>query len=164
MWALLRIGAGLAVLSAGGASGGAPGAPPPAAGAVTPPAGEHKFRKVKTGNAEGVVVPAAPGDKKAWTPDDGSVRSFEEGLAAYLQKKRPPEEPDLHLKLDQYKRQYVGKVEGKRRTLFVIFSCRPAPDWEDAVRITKDGGSCHFEITYDPAKHTYTDLHVHHQS
>src|SRR5262245_11057635 len=110
MWALLRIGAGFVLLSAGGATS----APPPGRDAVTPPApvaGGHKFRKVKTGNAEGVVVPAAPGDTKAWTPDDESIRAFEERLAAFLQKQKPAEEPDLHLKLDRYKRQYLGKVQ-----------------------------------------------------
>jgi len=159
MWTLLRIGAVLVLLSAGGASSA-----PLSANDTATPAGAHKFRKIKTGSAEGVVVPAAPDDKQAWTPDDKSVRAFEEGLPASLQKKKPSEEPNLHSKLDQFKRQYLGKVQRGRRILYVIFACQTAPDWEDTVRITKDGGSCYFQIKYDPAKRTYSEPNINHPS
>jgi hypothetical protein len=123
-----------------------------------------KFRQIQVGDAEGVIVTANRSDRTAWTPDEKSIHSFERGLSSFLKIARPPEDPDLYRKISQYKRQYIGKLRRRKRALFVVFACQTPPDWQNTVRIRKDGGSCFFEVEYDLPSGSYQNLHVHHPS
>jgi hypothetical protein len=124
-------------------------------------AGVHNYRRVRVEGADGVIVTPEKG-VAAWLPDEGSIRAFELGLAKFIRSARPPEAPTLYVDLPKYKRQYIGKLRRGSRVLFVVLACQVPPDWQDVVRISKDGSSCFFEVEYDVSKRIYRDLHVHH--
>jgi hypothetical protein len=126
--------------------------------------GMHKYTRIHVGEADGVIVTAEKGDRNAWTPDEASIHAFEHGLADFLKSAKPPEDPDLYKKLGKYKRQYIGKTRGKKRALYVVFACEEPPDWQDVVRIRKDGGTCFFEVEYLVDANRYQNLNVHRPS
>jgi len=46
----------------------------------------------------------------------------------------------------------------------VVFACEEPPDWQDVVRIRKDGGPCFFELEYLIEANRYQNLNIHHPS
>ena len=115
---------------------------------------------------DGVIVPAhlmgAP--ERYWTPTDGDVREFEAGLATFLRQARPKEAPDLATRTSLYKRQYVGLVQDSKRIIFVFFFCRDVEGWLTRPVTVDDGGTCFFEVKFDPQAKKYIGLSVHHDA
>jgi hypothetical protein len=113
--------------------------------------------------SEGALVPASarPNVLGAWTPTPSQIRRFEAGLAAYLRAAHPADAPDLDRRLSEYRRQYYGITQKGKRLISVFFFCKPLAGWSERLVEFLDGGSCFFDMKYDPSIDKYLYLYVH---
>jgi hypothetical protein len=94
-----------------------------------------------------------------WTPTDDQVQELESLLLKYLQSHPPVGDKPVG-DLSKYGRQYFGMTKNNRRLIYLNAFCNPSKfdRREREIVIVKDGGSCYFQISFDPAKKDFTDL------
>jgi hypothetical protein len=117
------------------------------------------FKFVRTGTAEGVIVPAPAGgsSERYWTPTLYAVASFEAGVDEHLRRTvrwrdtQSREHPcgELCERIRSYKRQYTGYLKGKRKLLGVLLSCRTSERWGKVGLAVHGGGDCTVYVVYD---------------
>lgn len=102
------------------------------------------------------------GAETYWTPTEGDILVLEEKLGPYLQQAAPQDYPGPLKPLSAYKRQYVGFVAGGKSLIFMNFFCEThGIDWQQELIFVSDGGSCYFELNYEPESGTFSDLSIH---
>jgi hypothetical protein len=95
-----------------------------------------------------------------WTPTQGQTRDLDSLLQKYLDA-HPPTDDRPVVNVLEYGRQYLGVTKNRRKLIHLNAFCRPdrfAPRWEKELIIVRDGGSCYFQIYFDPAKKEFLDL------
>jgi hypothetical protein len=98
-----------------------------------------------------------------WTPSEAEVRVLErslpEFLAAHWPKDRGPK-----IDASRHKRQYFGVTRNGHKLVFVNAFCeehtQQDPDWSKHFVFVFDGGSCFFQLYYDPSANSFLDLRV----
>jgi hypothetical protein len=98
-----------------------------------------------------------------WTPQESDVRKAEEKLVPFLQSElKSPDREWILKRLKSYKRQYLGRVVGGHKEIFINFFCDSfdAPDWTKTMVITFDGGACFFHVHFSPESKTFFELEV----
>lgn len=88
-----------------------------------------------------------------WTPNAGEVETAEIALRKYLEASGDPAVSAIGLKLDTYRRQYVGDSHGGDRSILVNAFCvdylRFNAKWETRFVVVLDGGDCFFRARLD---------------
>jgi len=106
-------------------------------------------------------VPGKEGEEDIrWTPTKEDVRKAEKILAECAKK----EQPDVHKKLDQYKRQYVGIVRGKSKQIYInafIDKNDHFEEWKEFEVLIHDGGDSFFSVDIDLEKSACYMFFVH---
>ena len=93
------------------------------------------------------------------------VRRAESGLVAYLKTAVPAKAAVIWQNAARYQRQYggvlVGKGQEKQRKLILNAACREdGRDYLRTVIAVKDGGTCYYQLTFDLASGTFSDLRI----
>ena len=100
-----------------------------------------------------------------WTPTEADILTLEEKLGPYLEQAAPQDYPGPLKPLSAYKRQYVGFVAEGKSLIFVNFFCEThGVDWQQELIAVEDGGSCYFELNYEPQSGTFSALYIHGES
>jgi hypothetical protein len=133
---------------------------------------EDAYEVVKTEKFEGVIFPREQAkdfiksftgidEREFWTPTRADVLSMERKIEAYLKKAAARRSPNLWSKLPAYKRQYAGVVRNGRKIIFTNFFCESLnTDWKTTAIAVADGGDCFFNVLYDTASATFSDLQI----
>lgn len=102
------------------------------------------------------------GAESYWTPAEADILALEEKLGPYLEQAAPQAYPGPLQPLSAYKRQYVGFVTEGKSLIFVNFFCEThGVDWQQELIFVSDGGSCYFELNYEPQSGVFSDLSIH---
>jgi hypothetical protein len=128
---------------------------------------------VSTAEFEGVIfsqenaaaTKAVWGAESYWTPTQAEIMALEEKLGPYLAQTAPQSYPGPLKPLPDYKRQYIGFVAEGKQAIFVNFFCQTHDiDWHEQLISVEDGGSCYFEVDYDPQTGAFSHLSIHGES
>lgn len=101
-----------------------------------------------------------------WTPTVDQVKELEILLPKYL-KLHPPIYDKPVGDVFEYARQYFGVSKNGRKLIYLNAFCNPSrfdPQWKKEIILVKDGGSCYFQVYFDPAKKEFIDLHYNGQA
>jgi hypothetical protein len=93
-----------------------------------------------------------------WTPDQGSVAQLQAALQPYV----VTHASDQHRKLQpwsSYSFQFQGRGNAAGKFIFINAFCS-APDTNSAKQFLQvlDGGTCYFELKYNPKTKTFYNL------
>jgi len=94
-----------------------------------------------------------------WTPTFDQIRELELLLLKYLEA-HPPIDDQPVMNFNEYGRQYMGVTKNHRRLIYLNAFCDPSSfdeRWKELIRV-KDGGSCFFQVYFDPVKREFIDL------
>ena len=98
-----------------------------------------------------------------WSPTSEQVRNLEEALPRFLQRAWPAGHPPIK-NLEKYLRQYFGITRGGKRTILLNAACESYastnPKWHERFIFVFDGGSCFFQVEYDPDSLQFRNLNV----
>ena len=99
-----------------------------------------------------------------WTPTREQVRALETGLVPFLKANIAPDHYAYAMidKLSGYKRQYFGVTFADGQPLiYTNFFCYDDFDnWQESPVFVMDGGECFFQVLYNPATATFSDLRI----
>jgi hypothetical protein len=93
-----------------------------------------------------------------WTPSPTDVAAAEAALRNYLETRGDRAANAIAVKLDTYRRQYLGDSPGGNRSILINAFCngylKHEPDWHRSFVIVLDGGDCFFRARFDPRTST----------
>lgn len=98
-----------------------------------------------------------------WTPEQAQVRELEDGIVPFLEASIAPDHYQYGFweDLDDYKRQYFGLTFGDRDLIYANYFCADDFEhWRTSYVLVMDGGACFFQVLYDPADGTFSDLRI----
>jgi hypothetical protein len=100
-----------------------------------------------------------------WTPSPEQIAQLEVQLKPYLERATTPQAKVIAAGLGSYKRQYLGiSDDGGRRWIFVNGFCegfwKRDDSWRDEFVIVFDGGTCYFQVLYDPSSSQFGPLAI----
>jgi hypothetical protein len=100
-----------------------------------------------------------------WTPKVVQVQELESLLLKYL-KSHPPIDDKPVGNLSEYGRQYFGVTKKGRKLIYLNAFCNPSrfDQWKKRIILVKDGGSCYFQVYFDPATKEFIHLHYNGQA
>ena len=151
---------------------GAPQAPPAPkeSPAPTPPPEEPGAQMVHGDAYSGVVISAADAPRfyqgatgskvEGWSPDEAEVRALERKLPGFLKDSAPKRSADLHEKVRNYRRQYLGVVKEGTKLVYINAFCRAEATWDKDIVSVDDGGDCYFQVYWNPATGAFSELSV----
>jgi hypothetical protein len=146
--------------------------PPALPATATPPAAETN-QLIVSDEFQGVIFTRekAEADQPVyqaegyWTPTETDILNLESALAPYLEQAAPQDYPGPLKDLTEYKRQYAGLLKDGRQLIWVNFFCQVDQiDWQQEFVFVADGGSCYFELKYNPQTNEFSDLSIHGES
>jgi hypothetical protein len=153
-------------------SWGAAGCDLVARGYNLPRWGKQTYESVSTTEFTGVIIPQGraqelvPNDwgvqaQGYWTPAREDILRLESNVSIYLRETARDKAPDLERKLRFYKRQYAGIMRDGRRLVFCNYFCDAVGiDWVSKPVIILDSGDCFFQVEWDVATKTFSNLHI----
>ena len=98
-----------------------------------------------------------------WTPSAEQVQDLERALPGFLERAWPEGQPPIE-NLEAYLRQYFGISRDGRRIIFLNAACASYastnPKWRDSFIFVFDGGSCFFQLEYEPSTKQFRNLSV----
>lgn len=100
---------------------------------------------------------------EGWTPSEADVTAIEGGLDTFFAARPNPRERDLVFNWKSAFRQYGGVIVDKQRLVFVNFACERSGHGGDLRKrwiVVDDGGSCYFNLRWDPKTKRFSDLAV----
>jgi len=94
-----------------------------------------------------------------WEPDPQVLLELKAQLEPYTKDKAQKGGRKLK-NWSEYTFQYQGKEEKGRKYVFVNALCHKHPEWnlEQQMILVDDGGTCFFNLKFDPARRQYYDL------
>jgi hypothetical protein len=133
------------------------------------------YQKIKAGWAKSIIISATDAERDDgfgssgmeppfWTPTSNQIFELEQTIGTYLIE-HPPfgEQP---VEFSNYGRQYYGAVKNGVRVIYINAFCNPIEPGNPAyIRQRKelvigiDGGSCYFQVLYNPDTNEFFDLH-----
>ena len=140
-----------------GAAGVAAGAPADAPGA----AGADAVERYIVGEADAARFYVGHYDAAAayFTPTEAEVAAFERELPAFLAGVGDPTAKAIAGRLATYRRQFVGVVREEGRRILGNYFCDTTMPASVPVMVD-DGGSCYFNVLYDPSRRTFDRMSV----
>jgi hypothetical protein len=105
------------------------------------------------------------GEAPFWTPSVGQVQEMESLLLQYLTLHPPIDDKPVG-NFFAYGRQYLGVTKKDRKLIYLNAFCDPSrfDQWKKGLILVKDGGSCYFQVYFDPAKKEFIHLHYNGQA
>ena len=102
--------------------------------------------------------------KSGWMPTNENIKSLEGNLPKIAMMKPDNWRGEIRIgHPDAYLRQYVGVIVSGRKLVYVNAFCRlipPPPDWRDHLHAVMDGGSCYWQVLFDPGSQEFSRLTV----
>ena len=99
-----------------------------------------------------------------WTPTQAQIDALETRLVPFLKSNIAPDHYAYGMidRLDGYKRQYFGITFADGQPLiYTNFFCYDDFDnWLDSPVFVMDGGDCFFQVLYNPASATFSNLRI----
>jgi hypothetical protein len=97
-----------------------------------------------------------------WTPSEKQIDMPESCLPDFLKSTIAPEQYGYRIldELDSYKRQYFGiTLKDGQPMIYTNFFCVDDFDqWLESPVFVMDGGECFFQVLYNPATNTFSNL------
>ncbi len=127
------------------------------------------------GEAEGVIFFAQSAEisgvehefgdaiKGYWTPQQAQVRELEAGIVPFLEASTAPDHTQYGFweDLDDYQRQFFGVTLDERQLIYANYFCADDFEhWRTSYVLVMDGGACFFQVLYDPAEGTFSELRI----
>jgi hypothetical protein len=101
------------------------------------------------------------GEAPFWMPTVDQVQELESLLPKYLNSHPPIDDKPVG-DFFEYGRQYFGVTQKDRKLIYLNAFCNPSKfdhRWEKEIILVKDGGSCYFQVFFDPFKKEFVHLH-----
>lgn len=100
-----------------------------------------------------------PQESPFWTPTRRQISLLESQLLTYL-KLNPPKYGSPVLAPLNYGRQYLGVTKGDRKVIFLNAFCETgsSDSWREELVMVEDGGSCYFQVYFDPETRKFLEL------
>jgi hypothetical protein len=101
------------------------------------------------------------GSAPFWTPTIDQVEALESLLPNYL-RLHPPIDDKPAGNVFESGRQYFGVTKSHRKLIYLNAFCNPSKfnsRWKQEIILVKDGGSCYFQVYFDPGKNEFIHLH-----
>lgn len=99
----------------------------------------------------------------AFTPDTATIAELEAHLPAFLAQNQDKfssfREPIVE-RLPAYKLQYWGELDNGKPIIHLNALCTSLNGWQTQRVLVLDGGDCFFNLNYDPATETFSNLSV----
>ena len=117
---------------------------------------------VSSAYGQGPWFQVAGGD---WVPNAETLHPLQSGLEAYVRGRAKIEHRTLRA-WNSYTFQYQGRNEDGRKYVLVNAMCITDDTWdlEKRVVVVLDGGSCFFNLKYDPNKQHYYGLTINNEA
>lgn len=122
---------------------------------------------IESMNSNRVVFPAEDAGKQPyvredaafWAPTISQVQELESLLPRYLELHSPSGDKPIR-KVFKYERQYLGVTKEHRKLIYLNAFCNPSefPQWKKEMVCVKDGGSCYFQVYFDPVRKEFIHL------
>jgi hypothetical protein len=113
------------------------------------------------------TIPNSPflNQKSTWTPETLQVVEFERLLPILLDSIKYPgiDVKEIVSNLGNYCRQYLGFIRDGKELIYVNAFCSgyfEEDSWKREFIFVFDGGSCFFQVVYDPKKKTIIEFSV----
>jgi hypothetical protein len=90
-----------------------------------------------------------------FTPSQADVDALEGTLERYLKTQRRAQQ--VARRLGDYCGTFYGAVVDGHRRVHALYSCGGC----SRFIVVNDGGSCYFDLDFDPDRHTYGGFYVH---
>lgn len=94
----------------------------------------------------------------SWSPASRQVEDVRSGSKRFVES----EAEKRHMPLrpwSTYTFQYQGQTSHDRRVIYVNAFCEPPPDYARRQFVdVDDGGSCYFQLRYDPAARKFVEV------
>lgn len=95
-------------------------------------------------------------------PTPSEVKAIDSKLIEFISSNTPINR-DAIANIDQYKFQYAV-LDTNKRTIFINAVCKAfwprVSNWEEQLVVVKDGGSCYFQIKYDPSTEQFFEFFI----
>ncbi len=102
---------------------------------------------------------AVPGG--AWKPAEQTLEAIHSGLKPFVQKSAADQNKIL-AEWSKYTFQFQGQEKDGRKFVHINAYCIAPPEYaEKRFVIVLDGGTCFFNVKFDPATHMYFELQFH---
>lgn len=93
-----------------------------------------------------------------WSPSPAQVTEIQSGLKSFVVQQATQQ----HRKIpdwSSYTFQYQGQMDSGQRVVYINASCISPPEYaQRQFVLALDGGTCFFEVKYDPAKRRFFQL------
>ncbi len=139
-----------------------------------------EFARVEGIKAEAVIVPAGAAKEQIgasefsgfWTPTAAQIQAAEKRLAGFIKREAIRDKPrssqisEVHRRLPEYRRQYVGVIsEGQKLILLNAFPRSDSSDryftsWTRVLVEVSDGGASYWKVFYDPRRQKFDFLAI----
>ena len=99
----------------------------------------------------------------SWEPSTAEIDGLEARLAQVSALKITGWSSNIHIEHpERYFRQYVGVSHLKQRRIYVNALCDDPPpsDWRTHFYVVIDGATCNWQVLYDPATKTFSNLTI----
>lgn len=106
------------------------------------------------------------GEAPFWTPTKDEVQELEAMLPKYL-KLHPPIDDKPVKSVLEYGLQYFGVTIKDQKLIYLNAFCNPSKfdhRWEKEFILVRDGGSCYFQVYFNPASKEFIHLHYNGQA
>lgn len=94
----------------------------------------------------------------SWPPSPAQVTEIQNGLRSFVVQQATAQ----HRKLpdwSSYTFQYQGRSDGGQKVVFINAFCISPPEYtQQQFVLVFDGGTCFFEVKYDPNKKSFIQL------
>ena len=95
-----------------------------------------------------------------WTPTKGQIAELERLIESFI--KSHPAEDGRTVNLSEYGRQYYGVTRDGKKAIYLNAFCSPTilgeKKWKKEMVFVLDGGSCFFQVFYDPTEKAFSGL------
>ena len=97
----------------------------------------------------------------AWNPDAQITADVQRGIQSYVEAQAISQGRKLRL-WAEYSFQYQGRIEKGVPHIYVNAFCNAAgaEDLHSRFRVVLDGGTCFFNVAYDPKTRRFTELRI----
>ena len=98
----------------------------------------------------------------AWTPDTRTMAGIKAGIEAFARVQAQANGRELKAWTD-YTFQYQGRQSGDGKSVFINAFCTDGGnrDLDKDMVVVMDGGSCFFNLKYDPNTERFYDIIIH---
>jgi hypothetical protein len=102
---------------------------------------------------------------QSWQPSGDDLRGLEANLPQISSMKENGRGPAWRIENPtQYFRQYLAIVQSGKRQIFVNAFCRAtegdSEGWHHNLQIVYDGGTCYWQVFYDPLTQKFSNLMI----